>query len=147
MGAYFVTIYGQNCMKYAAEGMGSLTQTGQRSGGITINSDQQRSGVEEYSLYPAGGPAACQMDNSCRTCKLPVKDLAAAEIPPHLRSAESFAKCKRKTFLRLAIACGNKQQHLLIFLFIKLFLCYYIFKNLPYQTGYTHRERRAICLK
>jgi|GEM_PF-4507859 len=31
-------------MTYAAEGMGSLTQTGQRSGGLTINSDQQRSG-------------------------------------------------------------------------------------------------------
>ena len=33
-----------DCVTYAAEGMGSLTQTGQRSGGLTINSDQQRSG-------------------------------------------------------------------------------------------------------
>jgi len=34
--------------------------------------------VKEHLSYLAGGLAECQMDNSCRTWKLPVKDSAAS---------------------------------------------------------------------
>jgi len=57
------------CMTYAAEGMGSLTQTA-----AVFSSDL----VKEHSSYSAGGLATCQMDNSCRTCKMPVKEHTAS---------------------------------------------------------------------
>jgi len=52
-------------MTYAAEGMGSLTQTGQRSGGLTINSDQQRSGTFAPGLRKWWIPPPLKAPNHC----------------------------------------------------------------------------------
>jgi len=66
--------------------------------------------VKEHSSYSAGGLATCQMDNSCRTCKMPVKEHTASYGGFESCGSGKFRQMQEKDIpaLRL-IARGNKQ--------------------------------------
>ena len=100
-----------DCMTYAAEGMGSLTQTGQRSGRLTINSDQQRSG-RAFALGlrkwwippPLKAPNHCLRETSHALCCCFFKRFSKRSSYP----SRGLAACQMDDCAWL-IARGNKQ--------------------------------------